>query len=54
MTGVNVKLLFSAELSVNSQTSHLIKRPGLGDDVMGAALKQQAEITLDIFGPQIL
>ncbi len=38
----------------NSQTSHLIKRPGSGDDVIGAALKQQADIIPDIFIPQIL
>ncbi len=54
MTAVNVKPLLSAELSVNGQTSHLIKRPGSGDDVTGAAFKQQAEIIPDKFDPLIL
>ncbi len=49
-----MKPLFSAELSVNSQTSHLIKRPGQEIDVPMAALKQQAKIIPDIFIPQIL
>lgn len=36
------------------KTSHLIERPGSGDDVPGAAFKQQAEVIPYVFFPQIL